>query len=207
MGRILGGIGPQVSSCRTSRSSTIARFPGTPEFPWFPKFSAAGPKEPFLRYRQLEPEGHVSDGARGRLLPSARRCHPQRSERGQSLGFRQGDRIGHHLGLWALHVRLSHRPHRRADQVLPGFLARFAGGKARDLRDRERTADDAFPHLMRHLRQGPVRFQRRLRGDEETGADQDQRLHRQHAGSRSSAERSSPAINGTAKCGRWRTAA
>jgi hypothetical protein len=28
-------------------------------------------EESFLRHRELEPEGHVSDGARGRLLPAA----------------------------------------------------------------------------------------------------------------------------------------
>ena len=47
MGRVLGGIGPQISAARLREAATIARFRGIPAFPWFPKFAAGGPKNPF----------------------------------------------------------------------------------------------------------------------------------------------------------------
>ncbi len=111
--------------CPTSRRTTIARSPGIPAFPWFPKFSAGGPKAPFCDVANWNLEGHVPDRARGRLLPAARRRAAQHPQRRQPLGFRQGHRPRHHLGLWTLHLRLPHRPDRRAHQE----ASRTSGGR------------------------------------------------------------------------------
>ena len=183
LGRLLGGHGAAAVLDQMQKDFNC-QIQYDAAWPWFPKFVAGGP----TTRRSTSRTGTWTSSTRRRRRARRKTFFVPIEELNANVPnsedlwpFAYTIRPRHYLPLQRLWLRLPHRHGRPgADQFSRSGMIASPTSAAPTSRPTSFSR-----HLLHHgqprVRQGRVRHPRRSRGDEERHADEDQRLHRQHA--------------------------